>query len=427
MKRLAIRGLSAIFLCVFLGAAALALLARSDETWARRVAYVPRLAETALRRLRPVAELPTPPPASADNRARLLALTPLAPPTLPAPAVEVFEPTRLPAALGPTPTLMPTAAPTATPEPVAAAQVALTGVQHAYQTWNNCGPVTVAMNLSYYEHYRDQKEAAAFLKPDADDKNVSPEQIVAYARSQGFEGIIRVGGTVELLQKLISNGFPVIVEDWVNPEDRGGIGHYRLFTGYDQAAGQFIAQDSLYGPNRELDAGAFDASWRVFNRKYIVIHRPEQGAAVAAVLGEMASDQAMLARTLAVARAEAEADPEDFVAWFNLGSTYTLLGENVLAASAYDEARRVGLPFRLLWYQEEPFAAYLGAQRYEDVIRLAEVTLNNAGEHEEAYYYLGLAYQATGRQDAAARSLRKALDYNPNFGRAAEALAALGS
>src|SRR5690606_19393032 len=129
------------------------------------------------------------------------------------------------------------------------------------------------------------------------------------------------------------------------------------------------------------------------------IHRPEQGAAVAAVLGEMARDEAMLAHTLAVARAEAEADPEDFVAWFNLGSTYTLLGENVLAASAYDEARRVGLPFRLLWYQEEPFAAYLGAQRYEDVIRLAEVTLNNAGEHEEAYYYLGLAYQATGRQD----------------------------
>jgi tetratricopeptide (TPR) repeat protein len=135
----------------------------------------------------------------------------------------------------------------------------------------------------------------------------------------------------------------------------------------------------------------------------------------------------MLAHTLAVARAEAEADPEDFVAWFNLGSTYTLLGENGLAASAYDEARRVGLPFRLLWYQEEPFAAYLGAQRYEDVIRLAEVTLNNAGEHEEAYYYLGLAYQATDRQDAAARALQKALDYNPNFGRAAEALAALGS
>ncbi len=427
MKRLVVRGLIALFLCVFLGAAALALLARSDEGWARRIAYVPRLAETALRSLRPVAELPTPPPAAADNRAFLLSLTPLAPPTLPAPAVEVFEPTRLPSALGPTPTLMPTPAPTPTLAPVVAAQVALVGVQHAYQTWNNCGPVTVAMNLSYYDHYRDQKETAAFLKPDADDKNVSPEQIIAYARSQGFEGIIRVGGAAELLQELIAGGFPVIVEDWVDPEDRGGIGHYRLFTGYDQAAGHFIAQDSLYGPDRVIEMGAFDASWRVFNRKYIVIFRPEQAAAVEAILGAMAGDEAMLAHTLAVARAEAAADPEDFVAWFNLGSTYTLLGEYALAASAYDEARRVGLPFRLLWYQEEPFAAYLGAGRYDDVIRLAEVTLNNAGEHEEAYYYQGLAYQATGRQEAAARTLQKALDYNPNFGRAARALAALGS
>lgn len=421
------RGLLALFLCLLLGAAALALLAQTDDTWAGRVAYLPRLAETALRNLRPVAELPAPPPAAADNRTRLLSLTPLAPPARPAPAVEVIEPTRLPAALGPTPTLMPTAVPQPTTGQLVGGLVTLTGVQHAYQTWNNCGPVTIAMNLSFYEHDRDQQQAAAFLKPDADDKNVSPEQLLAYARSQGFDGLVRVGGSVVLLQQLLGNGFPVIVEDWVDPEDRGGIGHYRLLTGYDGEAGHFIAQDSLYGPNRVLEMDTFDASWRVFNRKYIVIFRPEQGAAVRASLGEMARDEAMLAHTLAVARAEAERDPDDYVAWFNLGSAYTLLGDDEFAASAYDEARRAGLPFRLLWYQEEPFEAYLGAHRFQDVIRLAEVTLANAGDHEEAYYYLGLAYQATGRGEAAARALQNALDYNPNFVRAAAALAALDS
>jgi tetratricopeptide (TPR) repeat protein len=386
MKRLVVRGLSALFLCGFLGVAALTLLVQTDETWARRLAYVPRLAETTLRRLRPVAELPTPPPASADSRARLLALTPLAPPTLPPPAVEVIGAPQSRPALGPTPTL----APTPSPAPLVAAaqtasdQLALTGVQHAYQTWNNCGPVTIAMNLSYYEHYRDQQEAAAFLKPDEDDKNVSPEQIVAYARQQGFDGLVRVGGTTALLQQLLSNGIPVIVEDWVDPEDRGGIGHYRLFTGYDRAAGHFIAQDSLYGPDRVIDMESFDASWRVFNRKYIVIFRPEAADSVRGLLGTMAGDEAMLAHTVAVARAEAETDPNDYVAWFNLGSAYTLLGDYELAATAYDEARRAGLPFRMLWYQEEPFAAYLGAGRHRDVIRLAEVTLLNAGDHEEA-------------------------------------------
>jgi hypothetical protein len=430
MKKWLVRGLASLVVVSCLGAVALALLVRSDEVWAERVAYVPRRAQTLWRNLQPEPVLPTPPPAAADTQARLLALTPLAPPTLPAPEVEVVVEASLPTPLGPTPTLMPTTAATATPEPTATAiplapQVSLQGIQHAYQTWNNCGPATVSMNLSFYGHYRDQKETAAFLKPDADDKNVSPEQMVAYARTQGFDGIVRMGGTVELLQRLLSAGFPVIVEDWVDPEDRGGIGHYRLLTGYDRAAGHFVAQDSLYGPNRIVAMDAFDGSWRIFNRKYIVLYPPDDRDGVHSLLGKMADDELMLAHALEVARAEAQADPDDAFAWFNLGTTYTWLGEAELAAEAYDEARRIGLPFRMLWYQEELFQAYLAAGRYEDVIRLAEVTLQTTGNHEEAHFYQGLAYQATGNEAAAGRAFGKALAYNPNFAVAADALAAL--
>lgn len=426
MKKVVVGGFAAMLVMGLVGALVLAVLARSNEVWAQRIAYVPRLAQTTLRNLQPAPVLPTPPPAAADSRAQLLALTPLVPPTLPAPEVEVVGQ----APLGPTPTLaptvMPASSPTATPSPEpVAGQVALQGVQHAYQTWNNCGPATVAMNLSYYGHYRNQQETATFLKPDADDKNVSLEQMVAYARSQGFEGIIRIGGTVELLQRLLGNGFPVIVEDWMEPEDRGGIGHYRLFTGYDGAAGHFIAQDSYYGPNRPMAMHEFDETWRVFNRRYAVIFRPEAVGDVTALLGEMAGDEAMLARALTVARDEAEAGPDDVFAWFNLGTTYTWLGEAELAAAAFDEARRIGLPFRMLWYQMEPFVAYLGAGRYEEVIQLAEATLQTTGNHEEAHYYQGLAYQATGNEAAAGRAFRRALAYNPNFISAADALALL--
>jgi tetratricopeptide (TPR) repeat protein len=428
MKKLAIRGLIVLIVLGCLGVAALALLARSSDVWAQRIAYVPRLAQTTWRNLQPTPVLPTPPPANADSLERLLALTPLVPPTLPAPSIQIVdEATPLPAAPGPTPTLAPTATPgaTATGANTISTQVALQGVQHAYQLWNNCGPATIAMNLSYYQHYRHQTEAAAFLKPDEEDKNVSPEQLLAYARAEGFDGIVRMGGTVELLQQLLSAGFPVIVEDWVNPDDRGGIGHYRLLTGYDLAAGHFVAQDSLYGPGREVVIEPFDASWRIFNRKYIVIFRPEVAATVHALLGEMAQDEAMLAHSLVVARDEAQADPEDAYAWFNLGTTLTWLDDDELAAEAYDEARRIGLPFRMLWYQMEPFEAYLGAGRYDEVIRLAEVAIQTTGNHEEAHYYQGLAYQAKGNEAAAGRAFRKALDYNENFDRAAQALAAL--
>jgi len=434
MKKRLLLGLGAAVIMSIVAVALLGVLARTDETWARRVEAVPLMARTYLRNLQPTPVMPTPPPAQGDSRERLLNATPVATPTLAAPLVSVVEegtavaqvpPTFTPVAVGAltSPTATETAPePTPLPKATITAQVNLSGVTHAYQLWNNCGPVTIAMNLSYYDLARDQREAAQFLKPDQDDKNVSPEELVAYARNQGFEGTVRMGGTVEQLQRLLSNGFPVIVEDWMEPEDRGGIGHYRLFTGYDMAKGVFIAQDSYYGPDREMPMVAFDRNWRVFNRKYIVIYRPEDAEAISPALGEMAGDEMMLQHALAVAREEAQLNPDDVFAWFNMGTTYTHLGQYELAAEAFDEARRIGLPFRMLWYQMEPFRAYLEAGRYQDVIELAEATTQSTGGHEESYYYQALAYQAQDREQEAVSYLERALEYNPNFKPAADLL-----
>jgi hypothetical protein len=73
-----------------------------------------------------------------------------------------------------------------------APRVALTGITHQWQTWNNCGPSTITMNLSYYGRPETQVESAQFLKPNQEDKNVSPEELAAYARSLGFEAVTRV-------------------------------------------------------------------------------------------------------------------------------------------------------------------------------------------------------------------------------------------
>ena len=61
--------------------------------------------------------------------------------------------------------------PTATSTPYAvrntpSATLQLTGLSHAWQTWNNCGPATLAMNLSYFGakigQDDDRRGAAAF-------------------------------------------------------------------------------------------------------------------------------------------------------------------------------------------------------------------------------------------------------------------------
>jgi len=291
--------------------------------------------------------------------------------------------------------------------------------------WNNCGPATLTMNLSFFGIYQHQREAASYLKPNGDDKNVSPEQMLAYAAQKGLEGVVRMGGDMDLLRRFLSNGIPVIVETWIKPEDHGGMGHYRLITSFD--GGTFIAQDSYFGPDRLLYAAELDLGWRVFNRKFIVLFEPEDEELVMALLGPLADESTMLELALERAQEEAAEDPDDAFAWFNLGTVYTRLGETELAVGAFDEARRIGLPLRMLWYQFEPFEAYLDAGRYDDVVQLGYATAYSASGHEEAYFYEGLGYLGKGMEDMAVSRWQQALEYNPNFEPATGALEALAA
>lgn len=427
MRRMVIIIIIGLGLVVLLGTVAFALPPVRE-----RMVLLPRYVETTLSRYRPTPVAPTPPPETAGEIAALLSTRPAPTPTL----IATFTPlpTIIPTAeaevtLEASPAITPSPPPSASPTvPVTppAGQVALAGFTHDWQTWNNCGPTTISMQLSYFGLAADQAEAAQFLKPNADDKNVSPEELAGYARSQGFAALVGVGGNVDLLHRLLSNGFPVIVETWLDPEDRGGLGHYRLFSGYDMAGGYFLAQDSLRGPNIQVPVAEFDELWRVFNRKYVLVYRPEQEAQLMAILGPAAAEETMLAEALSTAQMEAEARPEDAYAWFSLGSTYTALGEMEAAAAAFDQARRIGLPFRMLWYQFEIFEAYYQTGRFQEVIDLTSVTLEGTGGLEELYYYRGLARQAIGDEAAAIADFQAALDYNPLFTQAADALANAG-
>jgi tetratricopeptide (TPR) repeat protein len=109
-------------------------------------------------------------------------------------------------------------------------------------------------------------------------------------------------------------------------------------------------------------------------------------------------------------------------AWFNVGSSLTSLGRHEEAAAAYDQARLLGLPWRMLWYQFGPYESYYAVGRYDDVITLATATLRTTNNLEESYFWRGLAYLAQGDVDRARSELETALRYNPNFGAAKEAL-----
>ena len=415
---------------VFLSTCAIIFLAFTSTSFNRRVQALPYYVSTYMNKFRPNVQMPAPPEVSA-----------IAPEIL----LEASSGGEVPGQLNDTPAyfneeaLNPTEPVNEVSNPVVliqshilspapvASQIALTGITHQWQTWNNCGPTTISMNLSYYGRPETQVETAQFLKPNQEDKNVSPEELAAYARTLGFEAIVGAGGDLNLLKRLLSNGFPVIVEFWSSPEDNGGLGHYGLFTGYDEAGSYFVAEDSLNGSGIQVPMRQFDMDWQVFNRTYIIAYPPDQTALVYAILGQDMIEQRMFEHALVTAQQEAASNPNNAYGWFNIGTNYARLEQPEQAASAFDQARRLGLPYRMLWYQFDIFKVYLAVGRYQEVIDLATATLDATGGLEELFYYRGLALQATGQIKMADDDFRAALDYNPNFSPAAEALAALDS
>ncbi len=392
-------------------------------------------ARTTYRRLLPHPEfLPTPAPvgqqAAAPRPEPVERLEPVLPevpatrlPTLAAPTAAAQ------ADLLPPPVVPPTATRTAVPSPTAPPvmmaplpeRVQLDGMVHQWQTWNNCGPATVTMNMSYFGRSETQAEAALFLKPNRDDKNVSPHEIAAYVReTTGLEALVRRGGSVDQIKQFLSYDLPVLAGTWL-VHDGDGLGHYRLLIGYDDTTGQFDTFDSLNGPNFKVSYAQFDEDWRVFNRVYVILFPPEQAQIVESILGEGWDDTAMYQQLLATARADTAANPGDAIAYFNQGEALTFLGQYDEAVTAFDQARQLGLHWRRLWYQFTPFEAYYAVGRYQDVLDLASATIKSTGGLEEAYYYRGLALHATG-QPGAEKDFQAALDYNPNFKPAAEAL-----
>ena len=122
------------------------------------------------------------------------------------------------------------------------------------------------------------------------------------------------------------------------------------------------------------------------------------------------------------AKVAAANNPEDPFAWFNLGTAYNSLGQHADAVTAYDKARSIGLPWRMLWYQFGPYEAYYQTGRYPDVVLLANTTLQGRPFFEESYFYRGLAQKALGNLPEARRDLESAVQFNPNFTAAVNAL-----
>ncbi len=370
-------------------------------------------------------------PAPAALELALAAATPT-PTLLPFPTDAPADESATVATPQPSPTPIP--APTAVPLPPYGR---IDGLPIIPQKFNNCGPTNLTIVLNYYGVDVDQFDVAGVARPNYEDRNVSPDELVRYVTEEtDLAAVAYVAGDVGLLRQLVAAGFPVIIEKGLEPDaTTGWMGHYLTVYGYDDVTSHFLVRDTFLGPWRGDGLASYrdtERYWAQFNGTFVVVYPSQRAGALAAVLGPNFVGPASL-WDLAVERARAAVTltPDDPFAWFNLGSSLTALagqGEAALyegAAAAYDQALRLGLPARMLWYQFGPYEAYLAAGRPADVLALAEATLASQGGRnvEETYYYQALALAMSGDGDAARVAFGRAAALNPQsaVGQAAQA------
>ncbi len=341
---------------------------------------------------------------------------------------------------------------TSTPLP---ATVMLTGVKYEHQhgRLNYCGPSNFSMALTFWGWNGNRDVVGKAVKPSDKDKNVMPYEFQDFIADNvpGMTSVIRYGGDIDMLKRMVAAGFPVVVEKGIYEVDVNGkygwMGHYAFVTGYDETTQEIIYQDTYQpepkvnpGPNRHIKYSTFNEGWRAFNYVFVVVYPVQKENAVMALLGPLADETQAARHALSVAQSEAQtlSDIDQFFAWFNVGTSHVTLLEYADAAIAYDYAFNLYAnlnvedsvrPYRMMWYQTGPYKAYYYSNRFSDVINLADTTLNDTISEpvlEESLYWRGRAYYMAGKTDLAVKDYRDALKVHPKWIPATEALQDLG-
>ena len=120
-------------------------------------------------------------------------------------------------------------------------------------------------------------------------------------------------------------------------------------------------------------------------------------------------------RALEASQRATEENPDDAFAWFNLGSNLLYFEKYAQSANAYDQARSLGLPQRMMRYQFGAFIASFQDHRTEDLLSLTDYALQRTPNSEEALLWRGWGLYQQGDYDGAIASWELALKHRPNY------------
>lgn len=335
-----------------------------------------------------------------------------------------FLPPDSPSLAPPTPLPTPTVALVIPPS-----EKILQGGTHVFQTFNNCGPASLSMILSYYGLSVSQQELGLALRPHQnpqginDDKSVTLSELAEKSKEYGFIPYHRPGGTEKLIKLFLAHDMPVITRTTTKPTQ--DIGHFRVIKGYDEPTGEFIQDDSLQGKNLRYTYENFNNLWQTFGYEFLALVPHDKKDIAEAILGPLTDEKAAWLAAAESARTIHTQKPDDFRAAFNLSVALYHAGDYLGSAKEFESVEH-RLPFRTLWYQIEPILAYYELEDYDRVFAITEKILTNENRaFSELYLIRGDIYKKQGNIEAARTEYEKAIRYNQNLKAARDALSGI--
>lgn len=290
---------------------------------------------------------------------------------------------------------------------------------HIYQSFNNCGPATLSMALSYVGINKDQQELGQILRPyqipggDNDDKSVTLEEVANHAQTYGPTSYLRPNGDIEKLKQFIANDIPVVTRSWLHINE--DIGHYRIIRGYDESRRVIIQDDSLEGENLEISYDEFNEMWRPFNYEYLVIVDSSKKELTETILGENLDTKIAWSNAKNKVEKELSQEPNNVYLHFALSRIYYHLGDYTSSVKEFSAIENQ-LSFRTLWYQIEPIQALYMNGEYERVLALTERILNKQNRaFSELYVIRAAIFRKQGNEALAQQEIEKATLYNKNL------------
>ena len=158
----------------------------------------------------------------------------------------------------------------------------LSGMPSIHQTYNACGPASIAQVLGYFGVRISQQQVSALTRA-SDRSYMTAQALVSYAPQVGMNARWYRGGSLGSVRSAVRHSLPLIVLQEVTWKSHS-VAHWRVVTGYDDARGRVYLMDPLLGPVT-VSFAEFLNGWSVHQGQFAALYPPAWEVLVVGLFG----------------------------------------------------------------------------------------------------------------------------------------------